>query len=62
MASFHKDYTSYAELIQEVKTSPYLDASRMESFLVDLNDKIHYRYLTFSTLATHLLTMQRQEK
>jgi DNA-binding Lrp family transcriptional regulator len=60
MASFHRDYTSYAKLVEEMKTSPYLDVSKMESFLVNLDDKIHYRYLTFSTLAKHLLEMDKK--
>lgn len=55
MASFHKDYSSYVQLVEEVKKNPYVDTSRIESFLVDLNDNIHYRYLTFSTLAKHVL-------
>lgn len=62
MASFHKDYSSYAKLIQEVKRSPYMDASKLESFLVDLDDEVHYRYLTFSTLAKHMLGMGGQKE
>jgi len=62
MASFHKDYTSYTNLMSEVKKTPYLKSSKIESFLVNLDDKIHYRYLTFSTLASHLLEMQKHEK
>jgi DNA-binding Lrp family transcriptional regulator len=58
MASFHKDYASYTELARQLKTSPYIDTSRMESFLVNLDDKVHYRYLTFSTLAKHLLELE----
>ena len=60
MASFHKDFSSYTKLIQELKESPYCTdryVSRMESFLVDLDDKVHYRSLTFSTLAKHLLEL-----
>lgn len=55
MGSFHKDYSSYSELMREVKKSPYIDSARMESFIVNLDDEIHYRTLTFSTLAKHLL-------
>jgi len=29
---------------------------------VDLSDKVHYRSLTFSTVARHLLTMQEGKK
>jgi DNA-binding Lrp family transcriptional regulator len=55
MASFHKDYASYTSLMEKVKTSKYLDVSKVESFIVNLDDEVHYRYLTFSTLAQHLL-------
>jgi len=58
MASFHKNYTSYSELISEMKKNPYLDKARVESFIVNLDDEIHYRYLTFSTLAKDLLSVQ----
>ena len=59
MASFHKDYSSYTKLMEEVKTSQYIDMSRLESFIVNLDDKVHYRYLTFATLAKHLLEMEK---
>lgn len=55
MASFHKDYSSYASAMQKVRTSKYIDLKTVESFIVDLDDKVHYRYLTLSTLANHLL-------
>lgn len=62
MASFHKDYSSYTKLIQETKKNPYMDSSKLESFLVDLDDEVHYRYLTFSTLAKHMLEMNEQKE
>ncbi len=62
MGSFHRDYSSYTKLLSEMKKSPYVDLARMESFIVDLDDEIHYRALTFSTLAKHLLeTNQKKE-
>jgi DNA-binding Lrp family transcriptional regulator len=62
MGSFHKDYSSYTKLMSELKKSPYIDLRRMESFIVNLDDEIHYRTLTFSTLAKHLLeTNQKKE-
>jgi DNA-binding Lrp family transcriptional regulator len=62
MASFHKDYSSYTSLMQRVKTSRYIDLKTVESFIVDLDDKVHYRYLTFSTLAKHLLETNQKEE
>ncbi len=62
MISLHKDYTSYTELLDEVKKNPYLNAEALGTFIVNLDDKIHYRALTFSTLAKHLLTMKEDTK
>jgi DNA-binding Lrp family transcriptional regulator len=62
MASLHKDYTSYTKLMGEAKRSPYLDKANIESFIVNLDDEVHYRYLTFSTLAEHLLSMQNMKE
>jgi DNA-binding Lrp family transcriptional regulator len=62
LVSFHKTYSEYAKIIERIKEYPFVDTSATLSFIIDLNDKIQYRYLTFSTLAKHLLTMQKQEK
>jgi DNA-binding Lrp family transcriptional regulator len=55
--SFHKNYSDYIRIIERIKEYPFVDASATLSFLIDLNEKIHYRYFTFSTLAKYLLTM-----
>lgn len=55
--SFHKNYSDYIRIIGRIKEYPFVDASATLSFLIDLNEKIHYRYFTFSTLAKYLLTM-----
>ena len=57
--SFHKNYSDYSRIIERIKEYPFVDASATLSFLIDLNEKIHYRYFTFSTLAKYLLTMQK---
>ena len=62
MGSFHKDYSSYREFLDVIKKSQYVDVTKMESFIVDLDDKIHYRTLTFSTLAKHLLETNQKEE
>lgn len=62
IVSFHKDFTDYLKLKEMMREYPFVDASATLSFLIDLSDKIHYRYLTFSTLAKHLLTMHKQDK
>jgi DNA-binding Lrp family transcriptional regulator len=57
LVSFHKSYSDYSKLVGRMKEYPFLDTSATLSFIVDLNDKIQYRYFTFSTLAKYLLTM-----
>ena len=62
MASFHKDYSSYTKLMDEVKKNPNSDRAKIDSFIVNLDDEVHYRYLTFSILAKHKLSMQDMKK
>ena len=52
---FYKDYASYQKDMNEMKAVPFVDTYRLQSFLVNLDDKIHYRCLTLSTLAKHIL-------
>jgi DNA-binding Lrp family transcriptional regulator len=56
IASFHKDYSSYTNFTRVLKSNPYLDSSRLESFLVNLDDDVRYRPFTLSTLAQQMLT------
>jgi DNA-binding Lrp family transcriptional regulator len=57
LVSFHKSYSDYTRLVERMKEYPFVDSVATFSFLVNLNDKIQYRYFTFSTLAKYLLTM-----
>jgi DNA-binding Lrp family transcriptional regulator len=61
LVSFHKDYSSYSKLKERMKQYPFLDLSATTSFIIDLKDQIHYRYLTFSTLASNLIEMEEKE-
>ena len=55
IVSFHRSYSEYADFKKSVKKMPFIDVNRLDSFVLDLNDKVHHRYLTFSYLAKHLL-------
>jgi DNA-binding Lrp family transcriptional regulator len=59
LVSFHKSYSDYAQLATGIRASPFVDASALLSFIVDLSDKSQYRHLTFSHFAKLLLTMQK---
>lgn len=53
--AFHRNYASYTKLRDIIKEHGFFDQLRTDSFLIDLQDEVHYRYLTFSTLAKNLL-------
>jgi len=53
--AMHKNYASYTQLRDRIKVYDFIDQLRTDSFLIDLQDEVHYRYITFSTLARNLL-------
>jgi DNA-binding Lrp family transcriptional regulator len=55
MVCLYKDYASYAEHRNVIRGFPFLVSSDVDSFLIDLNDEFHYRYLTFASVAKDLL-------
>jgi len=56
--SLHEDFTSFAGHKEWLRRFDFLELSDIQSFLIDLKDEIHYRSLTFSTLAKHILTLR----
>jgi DNA-binding Lrp family transcriptional regulator len=60
--SFHKDYASYLEFKNWFKQFTFLELSKLESFIVSLDDVVHYRPLTLATLARHLPLMKEREE
>ncbi|HVP15758.1 MAG TPA: Lrp/AsnC family transcriptional regulator [candidate division Zixibacteria bacterium] len=55
MICLYKDYASYVEHRNVIREFPFIEPSDIDSFLVDLNDKIHYRSLTLTSVAKDLL-------
>ncbi len=53
--SLHEDYSSYLNVLKWLEQFDFLDMTKIDSFLINLNDEVRYRPLTFSTLATDLL-------
>jgi DNA-binding Lrp family transcriptional regulator len=56
MVCLYKDYASYAEHRNTIREFPFIEPSDVDSFLVDLNDDIHHRYLTFASVAKDILS------
>jgi len=59
--SLHEDYTSYLKFKNGVSQDAHLESSSIESFLIGVSE-VHFRPLTFSTLAKHLLMLKEKEK
>jgi DNA-binding Lrp family transcriptional regulator len=58
--SFHEDYASYLALRDWLKEFTFIEIGEIESFLVNLKDKVRYVPPTFSLIAEHLAS--RTEK
>jgi DNA-binding Lrp family transcriptional regulator len=56
--TFYENYSAYTKAMQLVKEVPFVELNGVESFLVDLNDKNHYKTLSMSALANHILTLK----
>jgi len=55
MISVHRDYKSFIELVEWARQFPEFELERMESFLVNLADEVHYCSLTFASLAKDIV-------
>lgn len=60
--SFHKNYSTYLALKEWLKQFSFLGPYDLTSFIINLDDDVHYRYLTFSTLSKHLLSTMTEKK
>jgi hypothetical protein len=59
--AFHENYLAYTEFLDKIRQHPSLDVEKISSFLINLNDRSHYRSLTLSHLAGYITYKKRQE-
>ncbi len=62
VVSFHETYSGYVEFEKWIRQFSLIGTFELNSFIINLQDKVHYRYLTFKTLAKHLLTLKSETK
>jgi DNA-binding Lrp family transcriptional regulator len=53
--AFHKTYSEYTQYMRYLREFPHVKVDEIKSFVINLSDKGHFRYLTFSALADYLL-------
>ena len=56
--SLHEDYSSYMNIRKWILQFDFIETEDLRSFIIDLDDKVHYRPLTLSFLARYILTMR----
>ncbi|NWG11520.1 Lrp/AsnC family transcriptional regulator [Candidatus Bathyarchaeota archaeon] len=59
--SFHESYASYLALREWLREFTFLEISEIESFLVNLKDKVSYAPPTFKLIAKHLETLGEKQ-
>jgi len=59
--SFHEDYSSFIKMKQKAFDFSFVELTGSDSFLVDLNDKVHYRPFSLIAVALDLLNMAKQK-
>jgi hypothetical protein len=60
--SFHRSYQAYIDYMDNLKKMKFLEFPEFESFLISLDDKIHFRYLTLSTLAKCVMQLKEEQE
>lgn len=58
--SCQKDYSSHVNHINTLKQFSHMNSSNVQNFLINLEDKVHYRPLTLSIIAKHVLTLKKE--
>jgi DNA-binding Lrp family transcriptional regulator len=57
--AFHKNYSEYAQYMQYIRQFPQVKVDEIKSFVIDLLDEGHFRYLTLSVFADYLLRTKK---
>jgi DNA-binding Lrp family transcriptional regulator len=59
--TLHRSFSDYTEQVNYTKSRPFVQTNRVESFLVDLKDRVHFRSLTLSVVADDLIKKNKEE-
>ncbi len=54
LINLYKDYGSYTEGMETIKSLPHVEAEETESFLVDLSNERNFRVLSMKEIARHV--------
>jgi len=54
IVSIYRDYSEYSRHKDVIRAFPFIDITKIESFIVNLEDNVRYRPLNFETIARQL--------
>jgi len=57
--TFYEDYSDYEKYRAVLKQYTFLDLSAIATFLINLDDEVRYRPLTFAVLGQHISTLKQ---
>jgi DNA-binding Lrp family transcriptional regulator len=60
--SYHEDYSSHVKFMKWLRQFDFLELEESGSFMINLDDTVRYRPLTFSTLAKHVKQLKRNKQ
>ena len=60
--SFHEKYSDYMKFLDWLNQFSSSSNYALRHFIIDLDDPVHLRYLTFATLAEHFLKKEKAKK
>jgi DNA-binding Lrp family transcriptional regulator len=59
--TLHRKYSDYAEQLRYTKSRPFVQSDNVWNFLVNLEDKVHFRSLTLSLVADDLIKVMKEK-
>lgn len=59
LINLYKDYGSYTEGMETIKSLPHVEAEETESFLVDLSNERNFRVLSMKEIARHVQSFRK---
>jgi DNA-binding Lrp family transcriptional regulator len=59
--SMHKDYSEFSRLQSAIKSFPFVESSKIENFIINLEDPVRYHPLSFQTVAKHLAAPEKSK-
>lgn len=62
VVSIHEDYSSFLEMLEGIKQFPHADVSSLQTFLIDLTDRVQYRPFTLSHISKYISTMVKNKE